>query len=64
MSYKDKRIFSFAIHQNQIKDFGIKPLLKTKLKINKCTFFNKKMEDKEEQDKKELNIKVNISSIK
>lgn len=47
---KDKRINSSTIHQNQIKDVSITALLK-----NKCVLFDRKMDDKkEEQDKKEI----------
>lgn len=48
---KDKRINSSTIHQKQIKDVIITALLK-----NKCVLFDRKMDDKkEEQDKKEIN---------
>lgn len=54
--HKDKRIDSFTINQNQIKDSYIKPHSKNHSQTKKSVLFRKKMEDKEKQDKKELYI--------
>lgn len=53
---KDKRIDSFTIHHNQIKNSS-NPLVKTKINHTKTFLFTKNMEGKEEkQDQKKLNL--------
>lgn len=54
--HKDKRINSFTIHQNQIKNSCIKPHSKNHSQTKKSVLFRKKMEDKEKQDKKDTYI--------
>lgn len=52
---KDKRIDSFTIHHNQIKN-SRNPLVKTKINQTK-TFYAKNMKGKEEkEDQKKLNL--------
>lgn len=59
---KDKRIDSFTIHHNQIKNSS-NPLVKTKINQTK-TFYTKNMEGKEEkQDQKKLNIAVDCRKM-
>lgn len=60
---KDKRIDSFTIHHNQIKNSS-NPLIKTKINQTKTFFFTKNMEGKEEkEDQKKLNIAVDCRKM-